>query len=98
MDGKACTMNVDPKQAKAVFLEALDKHAPDHWPAFLDQACAGQSELRGRVEELLDAHREAGTAQQQTPENGPAAPMAATGPAERPGAVIGPYKLLQQIG
>ena len=31
-------MNADPNQAKAVFLEALEKHNPDLWPAFLDRA------------------------------------------------------------
>ena len=32
------TMNSDPNKAKAVFLEALEKHTPETWPAFLDQA------------------------------------------------------------
>jgi hypothetical protein len=39
-------MNADPNQAKAIFLEAVEKHAPEQWPAFLDQACAGRLELR----------------------------------------------------
>ena len=53
-------MSMDPNRAKAVFLEAVENHGPDQWPAFLDQACAGRPELRGRVEELLQAHREDG--------------------------------------
>src|SRR5690242_19468651 len=89
-------MNADPNQAKAIFLEAVEKHDPEQWPAFLDQACAGQPELRRRVEVLLGAHREAGTAPHQAVAEGPAIDV--TDAAERPGAVIGPYKLLQQIG
>jgi len=90
-------MNADSKQAKAIFLEAVEKHDPDQWPAFLDQACAGQPDLRRRVEVLLVAHREAGTAQHQAAPEGPAA-VDVNAAAERPGIVIGPYKLLQQIG
>ena len=55
-------MNADPNPAKAIFLEAVERHAPDQWPAFLDRACVGQPDLRGRVEALLEAHREVGTA------------------------------------
>jgi hypothetical protein len=55
-------MNADPKSAKAIFLEAVERIAPEQWPAFPDRACAGQAELRGRVEALLAAHRDAGTA------------------------------------
>src|SRR5437660_1599968 len=90
-------MNVDPNQAKAIFLEAVEKHDPDGWPAFLAQACADQPDLRRRVEVLLGAHREAGTAQHQAPAEVPV-PVDVSSSAEGPGTVIGPYKLLQQIG
>jgi serine/threonine protein kinase/tetratricopeptide (TPR) repeat protein len=94
-------MNADANPAKAIFLEAVEQHDPDQWPAFLDRACAGRPELRGRVEVLLQAHREAGTGGHQ-----PGAHEAAPGPAatagepitERPGTVIRPYRLLEQIG
>jgi hypothetical protein len=33
---EADTMNVDPNHAKAIFLEALEKHGSEQWPAFLD--------------------------------------------------------------
>ena len=58
-------MNADPNPAKAIFLEAVEQHAPEHWPAFLDRACAGQPGLRRQVEALLEAHREVGTVQHQ---------------------------------
>ena len=95
-------MNADPNPAKAIFLEAVERYAPDQWPAFLDRACAGQSDLRGRVEALLEAHREIGTAQHRDlPEGtdpGPVATVDVPPVSERPGTVIGPYKLLEQIG
>jgi WD40 repeat protein/serine/threonine protein kinase len=95
-------MNADPNPAKAIFLEAVERHAPDQWPAFLDRACAGQPDLRGRVEALLEAHREVGTARHREPAEGADPSRLATvdePPArEQPGAVIGPYKLLEQIG
>jgi serine/threonine protein kinase/tetratricopeptide (TPR) repeat protein len=91
-------MNADPNPAKAIFLEAVERHVPEQWPAFLDRACAGQPELRGRVEVLLEAHREAGTAPHRGGVEG-AAPVAHdAGAAECPGHVVGPYKLLQPIG
>jgi serine/threonine protein kinase len=95
-------MSADPNRIKAIFLEAVEKHDPDQWPAFLDRACAGQPDLRGRVEVLLAAHREAGTAQHRPGAEGAArSPVATVDPPpvrERPGSVIGPYKLLEQVG
>jgi hypothetical protein len=29
-------MNADPNPAKAIFLEAVEKHDPERWAAFLD--------------------------------------------------------------
>ncbi len=60
---------------------------------FLDQACAGNPALRQEVESLLSAHERAGVFLQPTvvlPEPGIAL--------ERPGTMIGRYKLLEQIG
>src|SRR5256885_17039126 len=58
-------MNDNFNHAKAIFLEAVEKYSPDQWAAYLDQACHGQTELRRRVEVLLEAHRETGTAHHQ---------------------------------
>jgi hypothetical protein len=65
--------------------------------AFLDKACGDNEVLREEVESLLQAH--------DTPDSVPALSGAARGMteahqpiSERPGVVIGPYKLLQQIG
>jgi serine/threonine protein kinase/tetratricopeptide (TPR) repeat protein len=95
-------MNADPNPAKSIFLQALERHSPDQWPAFLDQACAGQPDLRGHVEALLKAHREVGTAEHQERAEGagpsPVATVDEPPVREQPGTVIGPYKLLEQIG
>src|SRR5262245_61662080 len=95
-------MNADPDPAKAIFLEAVERHAPDQWPAFLDRACACQPGLRGRVEALLEAHREVGTAGHhelaEGTDPGPVATALVPPVPERPGEVIGSYKLLEQIG
>jgi WD40 repeat protein/serine/threonine protein kinase len=81
--------------AKPIFLEALDCKTSGELSGFLDQACGSNAELRARIEELLRAHRDAGGfmggdgRQQATCEHSIA---------ERAGSVIGPYKLLEQIG
>src|SRR5262245_33471095 len=84
------------EQAKSIFLEAIEKHAPDDWPAFLGQACAGDDVLRAGVEKLLRAQAEIGSFHEE-----PRAPVVMTLDEpirERPGTVIGPYKLMEQIG
>jgi serine/threonine protein kinase/tetratricopeptide (TPR) repeat protein len=95
-------MNADPNPAKAIFLEAVERLAPEQWPAFLERACAGQPELRGQVEALLEAHLEVGTVEHRAlaegTDSGPVATVDVPPVRERPGDVIGPYKLLQPIG
>jgi serine/threonine protein kinase/tetratricopeptide (TPR) repeat protein len=95
-------MNAGPDPAKAIFLEAVERHTPDQWAAFLDQACAGQPELRGRVESLLGAHREVGTARHREPaggaDPGPGTTVDLPPATEAPGTVVGPYKLIEPIG
>src|SRR5262249_54961027 len=39
---------------------ALERQ-PDQWPAYLDDACAGNAELRAQVNELLEAHQAMGS-------------------------------------
>src|ERR1700704_4904803 len=43
-----------------VFQSALDL-SPQRWASFLDNACAGDAELRAEVESLLSAHQAAGS-------------------------------------
>ena len=66
--------------------------------AYLDEACGDDAELRGRVEALLAAGKEAGEdflATQQVAEGSGVPPTPAI---EREGSVVGNYKLLQAIG
>jgi serine/threonine protein kinase/tetratricopeptide (TPR) repeat protein len=81
---------------QSVFIEALEKESPGERAAFLDQACADDPALRQRVERLLQRHQETGRFLDR------AAARSAAGGSESikggPGTVIGPYKLLEQIG
>ncbi len=81
---------------KSIFGKALELETPDALAAYLDQACASDPCLRAEVESLLHARPAA------------AGFFAAVAPAshsiphdgvdQRPGAVVGPYKLIEQIG
>jgi serine/threonine protein kinase/tetratricopeptide (TPR) repeat protein len=88
-------MTVIEEQARSIFLAALER-APDQWPAFLDEASGGNAQLRARVDQLLHAHQAMGSIHG----GGADAPGATVDEplGERPGTVIGPYKLLEQIG
>ncbi|HZY89960.1 MAG TPA: protein kinase, partial [Gemmataceae bacterium] len=82
-------------EANAIFLQALDVAAGDERRAYLDAVC-GAGALRAQVERLLEADDRAGSFLE-----GPVTDMVlcAEEPArEGPGAMIGPYKLLQRIG
>src|SRR3954464_9760277 len=85
-----------------VFIAALQKEGPAERQAYLEEACAHQPGLRRQVENLLRLHEGAGSFLEK-PAAGPAATGAfhaaeqALSP-ETPGAAVGPYKLLEQIG
>src|SRR5215469_6994200 len=84
-------------KAKSIFLAAVESHPPEEWPAYLNEACAGDQDLRVRVEGLLRAH--AGS-DSLFDHSAPLALATIDEPplAEKPGTVIGQYKLLEQIG
>jgi tetratricopeptide (TPR) repeat protein/serine/threonine protein kinase len=89
-------VTVDFAKLQEVFLAAVEYHRPDDWEAYLSQACA-DDELRRQVKLLLQAHVEAGSvpgAAAREEERTGAYPAAA----EAPGQIIGPYKLVEQIG
>ena len=90
----------EPNNIKSIFLAASEKPAAER-AAFLDEATGGDTVLRQRVEALLKAHDNQDSFLNKvvadfgaTVDLSPAEPPLA----ERPGTVIGPYKLLQQIG
>ncbi len=82
-----------------IFIEALQKASPAERAAYLDATCAGDEAVRRRVERLLAEHEKSESFLLDTP------PALAGNidtidqpPATQSGTVIGPYKLLQQIG
>jgi WD40 repeat protein/serine/threonine protein kinase len=91
---------------ETLFIEASEIADPAERAAFLDRACAGDADLRGRLDKLLARHAAAGDFL------GPPGPLptpAAGGVSDgRPtvdlpcdrgdGGVIGPYKLVEVIG
>jgi serine/threonine protein kinase/predicted Zn-dependent protease len=81
-----------------LFLALLEIEDPRMRSAYLEQACAGRPDLRAQVDNLLEAHRGPGNFMEL-----PAADLLALDDDERPlregpGTIIGPYKLLEQIG
>jgi serine/threonine protein kinase len=78
---------------EALFAEALGKQGAAR-AAFLDEHCKDDVDLRKRLEALLRAH------DHPDPFLEPAAPVATVDEPlrETAGAVIGPYKLIEQIG
>ncbi|MFI5401677.1 MAG: serine/threonine protein kinase [Planctomycetota bacterium] len=78
----------DERKAKEIFQEALEKPLPER-KAFLDGACTSPV-LRQRVDALLAAYDGLGDFL--------SSPTAANVAEAGPGTMVGPYKLLQQIG
>src|SRR5436853_6606214 len=95
--------------AETVFFAALAKVDPADRTAYLNEACGADADLRRQVDRLLAAHPQVGSFLQEDAAVNPA-PLGGVGQevrggatadarvTERPGTVIGPYKLLQQIG
>src|SRR5690349_10315728 len=81
---------------ESIFVAALDKSSAEDRAAYLDEACGHDPELRRHVDRLLNAQATAGGFLQR-----PVPGVAGTLDQqlrEQPGTLIGPYKLLQQIG
>ncbi|MBI1348883.1 protein kinase [bacterium] len=95
-----------------VFLSALDIESPGERAAYLNEACKHQPELQDRVAALLRAHDRENLLLDRPPsviESAWVGLQRAIQPAEnspgienqileRPGTVIGPYRLMEQIG
>ena len=80
----------------SIFWAALEIQSASERAAYLAQACRGDARLHAQIIDQLAAYPKVERFLEQ-----PAAGLAATVDQfvrEQPGAVIGPYKLLQQIG
>ena len=95
------------KTEETLFIEAVELPDPIERCAYLDRACGGDAALRDRLERLLDQHGRAGSFLGHPPAGstetasfvpGEESTLTVRSASESIGAVIGPYKLLQQIG
>jgi tetratricopeptide (TPR) repeat protein len=87
--------NLGPK-IDDIFLAALERASAEERSAYLAEACAGNPDLRRRVERLLEAQGNNDSfLEAPAPEIRPTVDQPIP---ERPGAVIGPYQLLEQLG
>ncbi len=90
-------MNQDPwSKIEAIFHQALDVAGPDR-AAFLDSACAGDSDIRRAVEETLAAF-ETGNSSFDQAIGEAAAEIIAAIDLRKPGAVFGNYRLERLLG
>jgi tetratricopeptide (TPR) repeat protein/serine/threonine protein kinase len=83
-------------QIESILAAAVDIASEAERGEFVERACAGNAELRRRIEELIANHFRAGSFLE-----GAAPGVVATTDDpmhELPGTAIGPYKLLEQIG
>src|SRR4029450_4346536 len=85
-------MSVDIAKLRLIFEQAVTRQ-PAEWPGGVDAQCGPDDELRGGVDQLLDAHAHGGSVLDNSPLATVDQPAA-----ERPGTQIGPYKLIEQIG
>src|SRR5262245_41045112 len=88
-------------RANDLFLKALELRSGGDRQEYLDGACAGDAALRGEVESLLEASARAGSFLEPPgadPYRTSSEPPPDSADDDRPGALIGPYKLLESIG
>src|SRR5262245_66076799 len=83
------------KSPRSIFFEAVENHPPDGWSGFLDSACDGNSQLRGQVSRLLDAH---GRLKGFMARPAARTPVPGEPAGDHVGQAIGRYRLLEQIG
>jgi serine/threonine protein kinase/Flp pilus assembly protein TadD len=89
-------VNLETRSIESILAAAVEIDSTTQRQDFIAQACAGDAELQRRVGALVENHFRAGSFLEVSPfawfnMSGESIP-------ERPGAVIGPYKLLEQVG
>jgi serine/threonine protein kinase/tetratricopeptide (TPR) repeat protein len=90
-------MNAEFRRIKEIFLAAVEKPEPAERDAYLREACGQDEELRRQVDALLGKHAQAGSFL-ESPAPSPVPTVDEPPVGESPGSVIGPYKLVEQIG
>jgi eukaryotic-like serine/threonine-protein kinase len=82
---------------QAIFEVARKIDSREAREAYLQQICGDDAAIGQRVRDLLKAYEESASFLEPSAA-APVGTIDAPAPAERPGTIIGPYKLLQQIG
>src|SRR5262245_43975314 len=101
-------MRPEFKQAKEIFLAAVEKAQPEEREAYLRAACGADTALRKQVDGLLRRHEDAGSFLEHPFANESSTGSLLVDPAheatrgttlaiESVGTKIGPYKLVQQL-
>jgi len=85
------------QEVEAVFQEALDR-PPLERASFLDQACAGDDELKHEANSLIAAHDEAGGFIEQPAMAQDAHVLLGSDPDGNFGREIGPYRIVERLG
>src|SRR5260221_3239391 len=94
-------MNKRIPSVETLLSEAVEIISPMDRQAFIERSCAGDPAVKERVERMIADHFQAGSFLER-----PASPFdahatgtfAASSLDDKPGTMIGPYKLLGQIG
>jgi serine/threonine-protein kinase len=90
-------MTHDLIDEKELFSRARRLAVPEERMAYLQQACGHEPKVLHRIQELLRVHDHESSFL-ESPGVAPAPTSDAQTVTERPGTIIGPYKLLEQIG
>src|SRR5215469_24051 len=89
-------MTPAPRSIESILAAAVEITAAEERRRFVERACGGDADLRRQVEELVSNHFRAGSFLEA-----PAHTLATAAEetfTERPGATVGPYKLLGPLG
>src|SRR5262245_43464094 len=94
---------MNPREAglmreRDIFIDALQIDDPAERNAYLQSACAGDVALLDGVRQLFTEHQRQESFLLDVSPPGLAPPVTERPMIEGPGAVIGPYKLLEEIG
>src|SRR5262249_12261683 len=95
---KADSLRPELASEEAIFAAALSQ-PPEGREVFLTQACGKDASMRERIQTLLAAHEKAGEFLE--PLAAPASPaqtLVVQIPTEKPGDVIGHYKIREKVG
>ncbi|HEY5915346.1 MAG TPA: serine/threonine-protein kinase [Verrucomicrobiae bacterium] len=91
-------MNTSDLPCETLFEGALNCPTPQQRAAYLDKACAGQPDLRRKLEALLQAHERSGDFLEPPAATEQSTLKLGLEREEPAGTLIGRYKLLQKIG